>query len=382
VQTQPGLEGVALAEVGGRFAAAAKRPPTSAELDEARARPLPRRTPGARFREIGRRIVADRAGLAIFHASSVEPLTTLRASEDLFALVGYGGEVAHDRHALDRIRAIARDAPYLENALIHRVRMQPRARSGRRLKFRVVARMSGLQEFRRAEFKRAVERGISERSDRSWLCVDEGGDVEFWASLLDDELLLTLRLSDQSMRQRDYKAAHIPGSLRPAVAAAMGLLSEPSSDDLVLDPFCGAGTILIERAHLARYQSLIGGDSDENALNAARSNIGSRYKPIELNIWNAASIPLPDRSVSRIITNLPWGMQHGSHAENRRLYPQVFAEFTRLIRDGGRIVLLSGETRLMNELLRSGPLRAEKTLHVSILGARAAIYMCQRRPAA
>ncbi|MGH7836886.1 MAG: hypothetical protein ACREQC_03570, partial [Candidatus Binataceae bacterium] len=101
--------------------------------------------------------------------------------------------------------------------------------------------------------------------------------------------------------------------------------------------------------------------------------------PLELHAWDARAVPMPDRSVSRIITNLPWGLQHGSHADNRRLYPRLFIEFARLIRDGGMIVILSGETRLMSELLRTGPLQAEKIVRVSILGAPAAIYVCHKR---
>ena len=67
------------------------------------------------------------------------------------------------------------------------------------------------------------------------------GEVEFWATLLDDELFLAIRLSDDRMRQREYKVAHFAGSLRPSVAGAMALLSQPTDDDVVLDPLCGAG---------------------------------------------------------------------------------------------------------------------------------------------
>jgi 23S rRNA G2445 N2-methylase RlmL len=302
----------------------------------------------------------------------------MRSAEELFAMVNYRNGLAPERIVLDRIRAVARDAPYVEAALAARMRVLPGSRSGTRLKFRVISRMAGDHEFRRSEFQRAIERGIGERSDRSWRLVADDADVEFWATLIDSELILAIRLSDEQMRQRDYKVAHIPGSLRPSVAAALGILSRPELDDVVLDPFCGAGTVLIERAHLGRYQLLIGGDTDSSALDAARENIGPRYKPIELHAWDAAAIPLSDNSVSRIVTNLPWGLKHGSHADNRRLYPRVFREFARLMRLGGVCVMLTGETRLMGEGLRASPLRLEQTIRVSILGARAAIYVCSR----
>jgi 23S rRNA G2445 N2-methylase RlmL len=182
-------------------------------------------------------------------------------------------------------------------------------------------------------------------------------------------------LSDERLRHRDYKVAHLPGSLRPSVAAALGWLSEPTFDDIVLDPMCGAGTVLIERAHLGRYQQLIGGDSDRVSLAAARENVGPRYKPIELHSWDATATALDAASVTKVITNLPWGMRHGSQAENRRLYPPLIEEFQRVVKPGGLIVMLTAETHLMGDLMSRGVFRPQKILRVSILGAPAAIYV-------
>ena len=369
MHTQPGLEGVALAEVEARFAAIAAKGASASNIQVM--------APGVH--EIARRVIPGRAGMCFLEAPEAEPLRVLRSAEDIFAVVAYQSGIIEERLALDRLRRTAREAPYVETALASRVKTLPGSRAGRRLKFRVIARIVGDHAFKRVEFQRAVERGIEERGDRAWRLVEDEADVEFWASLIEDEFFLAIRLSDETMRLREYKAAHIPGSLRPSVAAAMGILSRPHPEDMILDPFCGAGTILIERAHLERYQSLIGGDLDRGALEAARTNIGPRYKPIELHSWDAAALPLPDRAVNRIITNLPWGSKHGSHADNRRLYPRLFKEFARLVQPGGVIVMLSGETRLMGDLLRAGPLRAEKIFRVSILGAPAAIYVCPIR---
>ena len=370
VHTQPGLESIALTEVEARFAAnAAKRVSTD----------HPAKKPQSGVRELARRVVPGRAGMYLFHAPEPEPLRLMRSGEDIFAAVAYESGIAEGRPALESIRKVSREAPYVAPALEARVTTLPGSRAGRRLKFRVIARVVGDQEFRRKEFQRAVERGITERADHAWRLVEDEADVEFWATLIEDEFFLAVRLSDETMRLRDYKAAHIPGSLRPSVAAAMGLLAQPKPDDIVLDPFCGAGTILIERAHLDRYKALIGGDLDRVALDAARTNIGPRYKPIELHQWDAAALPLPDRSVNRIITNLPWGVKHGSHPENRRLYPRLFKEFARLVQPGGVVVMLTGETRLMSDLFRANTLRAEKIFRVSILGASAAIYVCPVR---
>jgi tRNA (guanine6-N2)-methyltransferase len=359
-QTQPGLEVVAWEEIAASF------------QDAYDAKGFSRAT-GAR--ELGRRTVPNRAGITIFSARRPEPLRQLRVSEDIFAIVGYRHGIIAGPSALEHIATVAREAPYIEEALATRTRLMPGARSGHRLRYRVIARMVGEHEFRRLDLARAISQAIAERSDHTWRLSPEEADLEFWATLLPGELILAIRLSDERMRHRDYKVAHLPGSLRPSVAAALALLSEPAPEDVVLDPFCGAGTVLIERAHLGRYRLLIGCDRDPNALSAAQENVGPRYKPLELHRWEAPALPLPDSSVGKIITNLPWGARHGSHEENRRVYPRVFQEFHRLVAPGGRIVILTGETRLMSDLIARGLFRPEKILRVSILGASAAVYV-------
>jgi len=313
--------------------------------------------------------------MCIFKTPSVEPLRHVRTAEDLFYLAGYRRGLGGARDALERVRAMAREAPFVDRALAAMVHTLPGSRSGKRLRFRVVARMAGEHEFRRVDFQHAVERGFAERGDHSWRLGQDAADVEFWATMLEDEAILALRLSDERMRHRDYKVAHVPGSLRPSVAAAMAWLSRPADGDTVLDPLCGAGTVLIERALIGRYAMLFGSDRDPAMMRAARENIGPRYKPIELHPWEATAIPLPDGGVSAIITNLPWGIRHGSHDENRRLYPRLLAEFRRLARKDGRIVILTGETRLMAEVSARAGFRPEQVLRVSILGAPAAIHV-------
>jgi tRNA (guanine6-N2)-methyltransferase len=351
--TQPGFEGIAADEIAVRIHGA---------------------------REITRRAVPDRAGMTIFFAPNASKLNQIRTAEDLFGLAGYRAGLAPETASLDKIRAAAREAPLVEDAVQARVMVSPGARAGRRLKFRVVARMAGEHEFRRVDFQRAVERGILERGDHTWRLEEEDADVEFWATMIDAEFFITVRLSDDSMRHREYKAAHRPASLRASSAAALGWLSEPREDDVVLDPFCGAGTILIERAHLGRYAMLIGSDRDHAALAAAQINVAARYKPIRLENWDAGALPLDDASVSKIVTNLPWGMRYGSHGENRKLYPLWFKEFGRVLKSGGTMVILTAEWRLMRELERSRKIMAPgKTVRVSILGTPAAVYVFHKQ---
>ena len=349
--TQPGFEGIAADEIAGRISGA---------------------------REITRRVVPDRAGMTIFFAPAAEKLAAIRTAEDLFGLTGYRAGIGPENKELDKIRGAAREAPLVEAAIQARVKVSPGTRAGRRLKFRVIARMAGEHEYRRVDFQRAVERGVLERGDHTWRLEEEDADVELWATMIDAEFFLTVRLSDDRMRHREYKTAHRPASLRASGAAALAWLSEPREDDLVLDPFCGAGTILVERAHLGRYARLLGSDRDAAALAAARVNVGARYKPIQLENWDAGALPLGDASIDKIITNLPWGLRYGTHGENRKLYPQWMREFARVLKRGGVTVMLTAEWRLMRDLARAGKIAPSRIIRVSVLGRPAAIYVCRK----
>jgi tRNA (guanine6-N2)-methyltransferase len=333
------------------------------------------RVPDAR--EVIRRVAPGRAGMVVFSAPHPDPLAAMRTAEDIFAVVGYRSGFAAGKAALAQIRAAARQAPLVAQALQTRVRMMPGSRAGRRLSFRVIARLVGEHEFRRVDFERAIALGIEERQDRRWRLAEDEAEVEFWATMIGDELLVAIRLTDEKMRHRDYKIVHRPGSLRPAVAAALVRLSEPSDDDILLDPLCGTGTVLIERAHLGRYKMLLGGDRDIEALSAARENVGRRYKPIELRSWDATSLPIADARVTRIVTNMPWGRKSGSHAQNRRNYPKMLAEFRRVLAPGGIMVLLTAETGIMRDLMMRGQIRPTRIFNVTILGAPAAVYVCR-----
>jgi tRNA (guanine6-N2)-methyltransferase len=358
--TQPGFEAVAAEEIASRFATGAARG-----------------TGGPTIRELGRRTVPERAGMTIFSAPRPDPLGAARTIEDLFALAGYRDGLGSAPATLEKVRTVTHEAPYVEEALEARVRMTPGSRAGRKLGFRVIARIAGEHEFRRLDFQRAVERGIADRGDHSWRIAGDDADVEFWATLLGGEMFLAVRLVDERMRHREYKVAHRPGSLRASVAAALGWLSQPGADDRVVDPMCGAGTILIERAHLGRYAMLAGFDRDPGAIAAAHENIGPRYRPIGLAQGDALRLPLGKGAATHLVTNLPWGTKYGSHGENRRLYPRLVEEFARVVRPGGRLVMLTAERMLMREVANRGFVRVESVRRVTILGAPAVIYLCR-----
>jgi predicted RNA methylase len=147
----------------------------------------------------------------------------------------------------------------------------------------------------------------------------------------------------------DYLREKIPAMTHPPLAAAMALLSEPRQDDVVWDPFCGAGTELAERAKAGPYARLIGSDRDETAINAAKKNL-SQFDRVTLE--RGDSLNLRQQGVNVLLTNPPYGrkVQGGNTSQLlRRLIERATDVVT-----CGRIIMCSplpNETRVHAEKL-------------------------------
>ena len=70
--------------------------------------------------------------------------------------------------------------------------------------------------------------------------------------MLSDIATLTLDTSGSGLHRRGYRLQTGEAPLTETLAAALVLLSFWEKDRLLIDPMCGAGTILIEAAMMGR----------------------------------------------------------------------------------------------------------------------------------
>ncbi|TCO47888.1 putative RNA methylase family UPF0020 [Kribbella antiqua] len=140
--------------------------------------------------------------------------------------------------------------------------------------------------------------------------------------------------------QRFGRLERLPWSTNPVVAEVVVRLAKIRANHRVLDPFCGSGTLLL--AARRQTDDIIG--SDHASVAIARRNGLSH-----LSIGKAEELQQPDRSIDRVIANLPFGKRVGSHQDNVRLYPAALAEIARVLTDDGRAVLLTEDKRLLRD---------------------------------
>ncbi len=262
-------------------------------------------------------LVRNARGVVIFRTEA-EPATLLglRTTEDVYALLA---RIDHLGRTGDALRVL--HSATLHADLTPALALWRHAHHGMRPRtWRVVSQKEGDHDFRRVDAGKAVIDALRKTLPAAIHFSADEAELEVWLWLHGSMALLGVRLSDATMRHRTYKHEHLPASLRPTVAAAMAWLSHPGDDDIIVDPLCGAGTLVIERALMAPCDRAMGGDIRPEAVGVARRNAKAAGITATWRAWDARSLPLEPASVTTILTNLPFGKQIGSAGENVPLY--------------------------------------------------------------
>ena len=315
-------------------------------------------------------------GIAMFRTGApVGDLLRLRTTEDVFVLLRHITHLGRATSALRVLHSATSQAdvlPAVELWRDARHALKPRT-------WRVVSQKQGEHEFRRVDAGEAVADAVRRLLPRSLRRQQDSADLEFWVSITGSEAVIGLRLSDATMRHRPYQRAHLPASLRPTVAAAMGRLSAPTPHDRALDPLCGSATILIERSQLLGYEQLLGGDIRREAVRVARDNVEAARVDISLQVWDARALPVDSGSVTHVMTNLPFGKQIGTAEANEQLYPALVDEFGRVLVADGVLVALTSLDRQFQHVLDEHGWRTSKKVVMVVLGQPATIFVAQRQ---
>jgi len=183
-----------------------------------------------------------------------------------------------------------------------------------------------------------------------------------------------VEVSSLSWMRRFGRLERLPWSTNPVVAEVLVRLAKIRPGHRVVDPFCGTGTILRAVRRRTPGAHVIGTDHDPRAL-----EIASRNQAHDLVEAKADALPLKNRSVDRVVTNLPFGKQVGSHELNRTLYPAVLCELDRVLAADGRAVLLTEDKRLLqNAIQRHRALKVVRQRLLKYNGATPTAYVLTR----
>lgn len=98
--------------------------------------------------------------------------------------------------------------------------------------------------------KKAMVERLKQYYDVNWF-EESGASYPVRIFLLKDEVMVTLDTSGDSLHKRGYRLLTSKAPLTETLAAALILLTPWRKDRILVDPFCGSGTFLIEAAMIA-----------------------------------------------------------------------------------------------------------------------------------
>ncbi|GAA3110045.1 hypothetical protein GCM10017600_77330 [Streptosporangium carneum] len=277
-----------------------------------------------------------------FRTSRPEPRAVRpRTADDVLLLAARLPDIGPARAGIDTLAELVAAADV--DALVRR--RERYGGSGELTGVEVSASFLGRRNFNRYDAEDVVGRALARRLGTGYHS-RRGGVApppthSAWRLTLDGTwATLMLRVSDRPLHRRAYKVHTIPGTLHPPLAAAMARMADIRAGHRVLDPCCGAGTLLIEAGRLQPDARLQGFDMDPDALRAARANAAG-CRAITVRPADAGDLPLTDGGIDRVICNPPWGAQVNAHGLLGRTPSLWWAELRRVLApDGAAVVLI------------------------------------------
>lgn len=174
-----------------------------------------------------------------------------------------------------------------------------------------------------------------------------------------------------------YRGRDVPAASHPTIAASLARVAGVRADDVVWDPFVGSGLELCERGLLGPFAKLIGTDTSDDALRAARENASRAGLSVDL-IRGDATGHTPS-GVTLIITNPPMGRRIARDSDVANLLDRFIDSASPRLAAGGRLVWLSPFPEKTAQKLATHGLEVERHAPVDLGGFDAELQVATRR---
>ena len=221
--------------------------------------------------------------------------------------------------------------------------------------FRVTTVRQGDHDFTSVEVQQYAGGAVDARYDAA---VDlEEYDVEVRVDVHDDRCLVSVQHTREALSRRQARLFQPTAALKPNVAYALLRLAHlDAPPEVVLDPFCGSGTILWEAGALWPNARLVGNDWNDDTLSGARQNataqnLTDRVTFFDSDAWYLAET-VGDLQADLVVTNPPFGVRLASSMDFGPFYQRVLQQLGQVLRPTGRVVMLVLRQSPFNKALR------------------------------
>lgn len=177
---------------------------------------------------------------------------------------------------------------------------------------------------------------------------------------------ILIKLFTITDKRFNYRLEFMPSSIKPVNAAlAVSLASEYMKEDAqVMDPFCGVGTMLIERHKAVRANTMYGIDIQEEAIVKAGDNTAEAHQIIHYinrDFFRFTHEYLFDE----IITDMPFKIGRTAEEEIMDIYKRFFRKIPQHLNEGALVVLYSHNKDLVKKMTPWSDFRLLKEYEIS-----------------
>jgi len=180
----------------------------------------------------------------------------------------------------------------------------------------------------------------------------------------------------QLISKREFTEKNLnKGELRPEIAYLLCCFTGVNDGDVVLDPFCGFGSIPIQLVKHFRFSKLFISDIDKKKIDfVSEKKQFKNAQNINIRVSDAFSLNhIKDKSVNIIITDPPWGF-YEDIGDVVEFYNKMFESFKRVLAENGTVVVLSARKEELEKAVGNSNLKIVKSLHTLVNGKKAGVY--------
>jgi len=176
---------------------------------------------------------------------------------------------------------------------------------------------------------------------------------------------LLLKFNTIKDERFSYRTESISSSIKPVNAALLVALAKDYMIDnaRVLDPFCGVGTMLIERQKVVKANTSYGIDILEKAIDKAKINTEAAGQIIHY--INRDFFDFTHEYVfDEIFTNMPSAIGRTTEEEIYELYKKFFDTIKNFLTQDGTIIMYSHNRNYVNQLTQENRFKVIKEIEI------------------
>lgn len=169
-------------------------------------------------------------------------------------------------------------------------------------------------------------------------------DIELRAVLTSDTAYVGIKKAEINTSHFQQRRGHLrpflsPITMHPKIARALVNLSAVKKDEMLLDPFCGTGGILIEAGLLG--VRMIGSDVEKKMIDGCKKNLEFYHlNTYELHCVDIGDIARYAPRVDAVVTDFPYAKATTTKGEKtEKLYNRAFEIIARVLGEKRRAVI-------------------------------------------